>query len=108
MLIESFEDRSNTTLGLWRTRETEFKIKTKWLGLYLNGGELDEYGEEYGDHRKIAGVEWAPHKSYKLETVPIDKDGKEEEKASQSYLVNSSLPALVKAGKNPVHRMVFA
>ena len=106
--IEKFEDRSKTTLGLWRTRAIEFKIKAKWLGMYLYDEDVDEDGEEYGDHRKIVGVEWAPHKGYKLETVLIDKDGKEEEKASQGYLVNSSLPTLVKAGKNPTRRMVFA
>ena len=32
--VEKFEDRTKTTLSLWRTSEIEFKIKAKWLGLY--------------------------------------------------------------------------
>ena len=55
--IEKFEDRSKTTLGLWRTAsETEFKIKAKWLGMYLYDEDEDQDGEAYGDHRKIFGV----------------------------------------------------
>ena len=39
-------------LGLWRTRNTEFKIKVK-LGLYLYDEDLDEDGNPYGDHRGL-------------------------------------------------------
>ena len=80
--IEKFENRTKMTLSLWRTREIKFKIKAKWLGLCLYDEDEDEDGEPYGDHRKIVGVELAPHQGYKLETVLIDKDGKEEERAS--------------------------
>ena len=39
-------------LALWRTRDTEFKIKVK-LGLHLYDGDLDEDGKSYGDHRGL-------------------------------------------------------
>jgi hypothetical protein len=47
-----FEDRLKTMLGLWRTRDTEFRIKVK-LGFYLYDEDLDEGGKPYGDHRGL-------------------------------------------------------
>ena len=39
-------------LGLWRTSDTEFRIKVK-LGLCLYDEDIDEDGRPHGDHRGL-------------------------------------------------------
>ena len=65
----------------------------------------DNNGDKYSDHRVVVEVDWANHKGWQVVTQLVGQE--EDPDMNQGYLVNSTLPPLLKAGKNPGVKLIF-
>ena len=90
--LEDWEDPSGKALSDMKNRVAQFKLVEKYDG-------KDE-------HRKIVNVEWANRKGYQVVTQLVGSEADLEQ--NQGYLINSELPPLVAAGKNPEYKMIMS
>ena len=64
------------------------------------------FDDDEDEHRKIVSVEWANRKGYQVVTQLVGSEADVEQ--NQGYLINSELPPLVAAGKNPEYKMIMS
>ena len=82
-----------------RDRVTQLKLNDKYNGMRL----YDEVEEE---ERVIVNVDWVNRKGYQVVTQLVGFEGDTDQ--NQGYLINSELPSLIKAGKNPGYQMLMS
>ena len=97
--LEDWEDPSGKALSDMKNRVTQFKLVEKYDGMFL-------YDDDEDEHRKIINVEWANRKGYQVVTQLVGSEADLEQ--NQGYLINSELPPLVAAGKNPEYKMIMS
>ena len=82
-----------------------FRLNTKYIGMCLfDEGDDDGDGDPYAEHRKIVSVEWVNRKGHQVMTVLVGSEVDADKR--QGYMINTSLPPLIKAGYNPGWTMV--
>ena len=64
------------------------------------------FDDDEDEYRKIVSVEWANRKGYQVVTQLVGSEADVEQ--NQGYLINSELPPLVAAGKNPEYKMIMS
>ena len=103
--IEDWEDPTGKTLTTLKTHEIKFKLAQKYKDMRIFDEGTDNNGDKYSDHRVVVEVDWANHKGWQVVTQLVGQE--EDPDMNQGYLVNSTLPPLLKAGKNPGVKLIF-
>ena len=103
--LEPWEDPARKSIAERNTREVNFRLNTKYIGMCLfDEGDDDGDGDPYAEHRKIVSVEWVNRKGHQVMTVLVGSEVDADKR--QGYMINTSLPPLIKAGYNPGWTMV--
>ena len=105
-MIEPWEDITKKSIKEMKSREMEFKLKDKYVDMKLFDEGKDDDGLEYRESRVIVSVDWVNRKGYEVVTNLIGHETDSD--MNEGYLINESLPPLIKAGKNPGVRLLFS
>ena len=103
--IEPWEDITLKSIKEMKSRQMEFKLKDKYVSMCLYDENEDGDEEKFQEHRKIVSVDWVNRKGYQVVTNLIGSE--DDPDLNEGYLINESLPPLIKAGKNPGVRLLF-
>ena len=104
--LEELERFEGKPLGEINKREIRFKLKDKYVCMFLYDEGDDGDGSVYKEHRKIIEIEWVNRRGWQVVTQVVGEEDDAEK--NQGYMVNSTLPPLIKAGKNPGVNLVLA